>query len=93
MQANNWDIVITGGTLLTMSEKMEVIENPFIGIKDGKIVTVGVTRPPADSGFCAKDEIDASGCIVMPGLVNTHTHLPMVCFRGLADDLPLPEWL
>jgi 5-methylthioadenosine/S-adenosylhomocysteine deaminase len=93
MQTNEWDILITGGTLLTMSEKMEVIENPFIGIKDGKIVTVGVTDPQVDPGRGAKDEIDASGCIIMPGLINTHTHLPMVCFRGLADDLPLPEWL
>jgi 5-methylthioadenosine/S-adenosylhomocysteine deaminase len=93
MQVNDWDIVITGGTLLTMSEKMEVIENPFIGIKDGKIITVSVTHPQADPGRGAKDEIDASSCIIMPGLVNTHTHLPMVCFRGLADDLPLMEWL
>jgi 5-methylthioadenosine/S-adenosylhomocysteine deaminase len=93
MQTDTWDIVITGGTLLTMSEKMEVIENPFIGIKDGKIITAGLTHPQSDFGFYAKDEIDASGCIIMPGLVNTHTHLPMVCFRGLADDLPLPVWL
>jgi 5-methylthioadenosine/S-adenosylhomocysteine deaminase len=35
--------------------------------------------------------IDASGGIIMPGLVNTHTHLPMALFRGLADDLPLME--
>jgi len=40
-----------------------------------------------------KETIDASGCVVMPGLVNSHTHLPMVCFRGMADDLPLMEWL
>ena len=42
---------------------------------------------------CAKEDIDAAGCIIMPGLVNTHTHLPMVCFRGMADDLPLMDWL
>ncbi len=43
--------------------------------------------------ICADVIIDASGCIVMPGLVNCHTHLPMSLFRGLADDLPLDRWL
>jgi 5-methylthioadenosine/S-adenosylhomocysteine deaminase len=41
----------------------------------------------------AATQIDCFGCIVMPGLINCHTHLPMVAFRGLADDLPLMEWL
>ena len=41
----------------------------------------------------AKDVLDAGGGIILPGLVNTHSHLPMTLFRGLADDLPLMEWL
>ncbi|MDO9528623.1 MAG: amidohydrolase [Syntrophales bacterium] len=85
------DILITGGTALTMSEKMEVIENPRIGIKDRKIVFAEKeTGRPAR--YKAKETIDASGSIIMPGLINTHIHSPMVCFRGLADDLPLMEW-
>ena len=93
MQINECDILITGGTLLTMSEKMEIIEKPLIGIKDGIIVTVQANGNREIVSGGAKENIDASGCIIMPGLVNTHTHLPMVCFRGMADDLPLMEWL
>jgi 5-methylthioadenosine/S-adenosylhomocysteine deaminase len=93
MQENNWDLAITGGTLVTMSAEMEIIEDSFIGIKDDVIVAVGQNKNRESASFQAKKTIDASGCIVMPGLVNTHTHLPMVCFRGMADDLQLMEWL
>ncbi|MCE5210070.1 MAG: amidohydrolase [Deltaproteobacteria bacterium] len=93
MQENNWDIVITGGTLLTMSGKMEIMENSFVGIKGDSIDVVDQIKDTAKASLPAKEKIDASGCVVMPGLVNTHTHLPMVCFRGMADDLPLMEWL
>ena len=93
MQENNWDMAITGGTLVTISAKMEIIEDSLVGIKDGLIVAVGRNSDQEYAALKTKDTIDASGCIVMPGLVNTHTHLPMVCFRGMADDLPLMEWL
>ncbi|KQC08602.1 MAG: hypothetical protein APR62_04385 [Smithella sp. SDB] len=93
MQENNWDILITGGTLITMSAGMEIIEDSFVGIKDGLISAVGRNNDPGFPTFKAKESINASGCIVMPGMVNTHTHIPMVCFRGMADDLPLMEWL
>jgi 5-methylthioadenosine/S-adenosylhomocysteine deaminase len=93
VQENNWDIVITGGTLITMSTGMEIIEDSIIGIKDGHIVMVGQTKDKGRAAFKAQEKIDASGCIVLPGMVNTHTHLPMVCFRGMADDLPLMDWL
>jgi 5-methylthioadenosine/S-adenosylhomocysteine deaminase len=93
MQENNWDILITGGTLMTMSAGMEIIEDSIIGIKDGLIVKISQKKDSGSNAFTAKETIDASGCIVMPGLVNTHTHLPMVCFRGMADDLPLMKWL
>lgn len=76
-----------------MSAEMKIIEDSFIGIKDDVIVAVGENRDRENNAFQSKETIDASGCIVMPGLVNTHTHLPMVCFRGMADDLPLMEWL
>ena len=93
MQENNWDMAITGGTLVTISAKIEIIEDSLVGIKDGLIVAVGRNSDQEYAALKTKDTIDASGCIVMPGLVNTHTHLPMVCFRGMADDLPLMEWL
>ncbi|OPY06853.1 MAG: 5-methylthioadenosine/S-adenosylhomocysteine deaminase [Syntrophaceae bacterium PtaB.Bin095] len=87
-----FDILITGGTALTLSAEMEVIENPVIGIRDDRIALVEKGSPAAD-GYVARERLDASGCVILPGLVNTHTHLPMVSFRGYADDLPLLEWL
>jgi 5-methylthioadenosine/S-adenosylhomocysteine deaminase len=86
-----YDILIYGGLLITMSETMEVLENPVIGILDGRIALIETcgSAPP----YRADELLDATGCLIMPGLINTHTHLPMVCFRGMADDLPLMEWL
>jgi 5-methylthioadenosine/S-adenosylhomocysteine deaminase len=70
---------------------MDIIEDAAVGISGGKIRFVS---PRADApAVCPAETVDATGCTVMPGLVNTHTHLPMTCFRGLADDLPLMEWL
>ena len=88
MQPDHFDIVIQGGTLLTMSANMEIIEDAAVGIKDGLITLVDKNR-----NLPAPKIINADGCLVLPGLVNTHTHLPMVCFRGVADDLPLMDWL
>jgi 5-methylthioadenosine/S-adenosylhomocysteine deaminase len=89
--AETIDILITGGTALTLSDRMDVIEDAVIGISAGRIrfVSNRADAPPIRT----TETIDATGCVVMPGLVNTHTHLPMTCFRGLADDLPLMEWL
>ena len=90
-QTEKLDILITGGTLLTLSGRMDVIEDGAVGISGGKILfACARSDAPAASPV---ETIDAEGCAVMPGLVNTHTHLPMTCFRGLADDLPLMEWL
>jgi 5-methylthioadenosine/S-adenosylhomocysteine deaminase len=88
-----YDILITGGLLLSMSNDLGIIENPLVGIRDGRIGLI--EKLPADSvhRYRAKETLDAHGCLIMPGLINTHTHLPMVCFRGMADDLPLMEWL
>jgi 5-methylthioadenosine/S-adenosylhomocysteine deaminase len=87
------DILITGGTLLTMALPEEIVEDPVIGIRNGKIDFIINGKIPVGQCGDAREIIDASGCIVMPGLVNVHTHLAMTCFRGLADDLPLMTWL
>jgi 5-methylthioadenosine/S-adenosylhomocysteine deaminase len=84
------DLVVVGGTLLTMNPAMEIVENAVVGIREGKIVFVQAGKADIPE---ARERLDASGCAVLPGLVNTHTHSPMVCFRGLADDLPLMDWL
>jgi 5-methylthioadenosine/S-adenosylhomocysteine deaminase len=87
------DILITGGTLLTMVPPGRILDNQVIGIRDGKILFVQQGPPPLSVSMTAREVVDASGCIVMPGLVNVHSHLAMTCFRGLADDLPLMTWL
>lgn len=86
------DIIISGGTLLTMSDTHGIIKSPLIGIKNGMIQFLGKKDIPSEE-LSADEIIDTSDSVILPGLVNTHTHLPMVCFRGLADDLPLMEWL
>ncbi|HPC86111.1 MAG TPA: amidohydrolase [Smithellaceae bacterium] len=88
MSSHHFDLAITGGTLVTLSAKMDILENASIGIADGRIALVDANRT-----LSAEKIIDARDSLILPGLVNTHTHLPMVCFRGLADDLPLMEWL
>lgn len=93
MEENPYDILIHGGMALTMAGAEDVIENPVIGIRDGRIALICQENDRSADTLSTKESIDASGCIVMPGLVNAHTHIPMVCFRGLADDLPLMTWL
>ncbi|MCX5855406.1 MAG: amidohydrolase, partial [Deltaproteobacteria bacterium] len=87
------DILIAGGTLLTMAPPEEIVKDPVIGIRDGKIDFIEKGKISAGHYGAVREIIDASGCLVLPGLVNTHTHLPMALFRGLADDLPLMTWL
>jgi len=86
------DILIRGGTLLTMSEAMEIVHDPVIGIRDGRILFIARPGEPAFP-VRAGETIDASHSIVMPGLINCHTHAAMTCFRGIADDLSLMDWL
>jgi 5-methylthioadenosine/S-adenosylhomocysteine deaminase len=92
-QERKLDILIIGGTLLTMAAPSDIVENPMIGIRDGKILSIQQIPAKMEEIPEAIETIDASGCLILPGLVNTHTHLPMVLFRGLADDLPLMTWL
>ncbi|MBN2063015.1 MAG: amidohydrolase [Deltaproteobacteria bacterium] len=87
---NNLDILIQNGTVLTMDDGDSIIQDGLIGIKGGKIEYSG-KLPVGD--FEAKIKIDARGGLILPGLINGHTHAAMTLFRGLADDLPLMEWL
>ena len=88
----NFDAVIHNGTLVTVDDRMRIIGNGWVGIHEGVIRAIESTAPDSPPPT-AMLTINAVGGIVMPGLVNTHTHLPMTLFRGLADDLPLIEWL
>lgn len=83
--------VIRNTRILTLNEGMEVIENGFVRIENGKIAAIGEMKD-APIGDASTVE-DMEGMLVMPGFVNTHTHLPMTLLRGYADDLPLHRWL
>ena len=87
-----YDIAIHNGIILTVNDQFEIIDNGSIYIKKDRIKRIEAATH-ARSLPKAKKMIDAGGNIIMPGLVNTHTHLPMTLFRGLADDLPLKQWL
>jgi 5-methylthioadenosine/S-adenosylhomocysteine deaminase len=86
------DLIVTGGTVVTVDTAGRVIDNGAVAIDGSEIAAVD-TAAAISTQFHGRDTIDASGQIVLPGLINTHTHAPMVLYRGLADDLPLMEWL
>lgn len=86
------DLLILGGTIVTMDATRQVIENGGIAVKSGRILEVG-PRSQIESRYTSRRKIIATGKLITPGLVNGHTHIPMVLFRGLADDLDLQEWL
>src|SRR5512132_338584 len=85
-------LVITGGTVVTMDPAGRVLSPGAVAIEGRDIVAVD--SPDAIAArFSARESVDARGQVVLPGLVNTHTHAPMVIYRGLADDLALMDWL
>ena len=85
------DLLITGGTIITMDGSHRIIENGAIAVRDGEIQQIGTAGELR--GTRAKQIINATGRVIIPGLINTHTHVPMSLFRGIADDLDLNEWL
>jgi 5-methylthioadenosine/S-adenosylhomocysteine deaminase len=93
MPAEKVDLVIEGGTVLTMVEGRMVLPQGRVVITGDRIAAVGPAAGPAAAMDSEPRLIDARGAIVMPGLVNAHTHAAMTLFRGYADDLPLREWL
>jgi 5-methylthioadenosine/S-adenosylhomocysteine deaminase len=86
------DLVITGGTVITVDASRRVLAPGAVAIRGSDIVAVGTPHDIA-AAYTPARAIDATGRVVMPGLVNTHGHAPMVLYRGLADDLALMEWL
>ena len=89
--AQSADLLILGGTVVTMDSSRRVIDDGGIAIRNNRIVAVG-SRTQVLRSFVGP-RMNASGKLVIPGLINGHTHIPMVLFRGLADDLDLQEWL
>ncbi|MCH7665003.1 MAG: amidohydrolase [Acidobacteria bacterium] len=85
-------LLVTGGTVVTMDDEGTVIPDGAVAIEDGRITAVG-PRAELQPAHAEAYQVSADGGVIMPGLINAHTHVPMVLFRGLADDLELMDWL
>jgi len=86
------DVILTGGTVTTINDGFDLFSPGAVAVRAGVIEAVG----PAEqilAAYIAGEVVDCRGCVVMPGLVNAHTHAPMTLLRGVADDLRLDVWL
>jgi 5-methylthioadenosine/S-adenosylhomocysteine deaminase len=95
-QAVGYDLVVTHGTIVTMDPARRVIDDGVIAVNGDSIAFVGTAadfHAQAAKGLTAKQSIDAKGTLLIPGLINGHTHIPMVLLRGLVDDVTLDDWL
>jgi 5-methylthioadenosine/S-adenosylhomocysteine deaminase len=86
------DYILRGDYLLTMEGDLPVVEDGAVAVSEDSIVDSG-SYTDISQRYSAGKEIGGRDRVIFPGLVNTHTHAAMVYFRGLADDLPLMEWL
>lgn len=86
------DILLRNGIVVTMNGNYDVFEDGAVAIRDDSIVAVSPAAEIAGA-YQAREEIDCAGNVIMPGLVNAHTHIPMTLMRGLNDDLRLDVWL
>jgi len=92
MEKEKYDLLIQNGTIITLNSNYDIIEDGIVGITDGVLKRIEA-RDKNKELPKSLVLLDASGGIVMPGIINTHTHAAMTLFRGLADDLPLLTWL
>ena len=85
------DVILTNALVLTMDEDFKQYTSGAVAVQGDSIVAVG---PAAEinNEYTANENVDCGGKILMPGLVNAHTHVPMTLLRGLADDLRLDVW-
>ena len=86
------DLIVTGGAVVTMNAERRIIEDGAVAVKGDAIVAVG-PRAAVEAKYSGAQTIDAKGKLVLPGLINGHTHVPMALLRGLKDDVTLEEWL
>src|SRR3954454_21333359 len=83
------DTILVNAHLVTMDDRFTTFASGAIAIADGRILETGDIA----GRYTSRETIDCGGRVVMPGLVNAHTHVPMTLLRGLADDLRLDVWL
>ena len=88
------DFIIRNGFLLTMKGKgIGFIEDGAVAIEDGEIIAVGKTREVSMKVGSAEERFDASGMVIMPGLINGHVHTQGTIARGECQDVPEIEWM
>jgi 5-methylthioadenosine/S-adenosylhomocysteine deaminase len=75
-----------------MDDRYTTVTDGAVAIDGDRIIAIGLSAE-LSAKYTARQTIDCAGCVIMPGLINTHTHLPMTLIRGLADDLRLDVWL
>jgi 5-methylthioadenosine/S-adenosylhomocysteine deaminase len=86
------DLVLANGWVVTCDPRHTTIRNGALAVDNGTIAAVGTTEE-IGRYYSGRHVVDLSDHLLLPGLINAHTHAAMTCFRGLADDLPLQEWL
>ena len=86
------DLIIAGGTVVTMDANRAIIGDGAVAISGDTLVAVG-SRSDVLARYASSQVIDAHGGLIVPGFINGHTHVPMTLFRGLHDDVTLDDWL
>ena len=86
------DLIVVHGTVVTMDGKHRILENGAIAVQGDDIAAIDAAEN-IDALYESGKVIDAHGGLILPGLINAHTHMSMSLFRGLADDLSLDDWL
>jgi len=86
------DVILSGGTVLTLDPQFSLFDPGAVAVREGKIVGVGPLEEII-AGYEVAEVADYRDKVIMPGLINAHTHVPMTLLRGLADDLRLDVWL
>ncbi|MFK8047981.1 MAG: amidohydrolase family protein [Halioglobus sp.] len=91
-QAKHADLIVYGDYVVTMTPDKSVLEDAAVAIVADKIVAIGA-RESVNRDYIATRVIEGRGKVIMPGLINGHTHSAMTLFRGMVDDLDLMTWL
>ena len=86
------DLLVLGGTIVTMDGTRRILDDGGIAVAGGHILALG-PRAEIAASYSSRQVLNGAGKLIVPGLINGHTHIPMVLFRGLADDLDLQDWL
>jgi len=91
-QKERADLLVTGGTFVTMDPARRLLEDGAMAVRGDSILAIG-PRAEVEAKYFTVHRLDAKGKLVLPGLINAHTHVPMTLLRGLKDDVTLQDWL